>query len=351
VSAAWLHIARKELRDILRERTVLVALAVQLMVAGLSTILAVGLTALLDPASLPAEAQADVAYVGNGGFDAYLRLEPGLRVRSMELEDAVAARERGDVDAVVEETPPQGDGPRTVRVLVTEGSLQATILVPTLRALLEAYQLDLRQAAAEEGKLETPVLAVPPGGGGSVSYGFVHGALVPILLLTPAFLSGAIGGDAWVRETQTGTLQLLRSSPVGVASIVGGKLLVPLLLAPAQAGLWLAVLQLGGADIRHEGLLLLACLLLATYLAGLGVAVAATVRRTASSQTLYALLVLLTTGASLWLPRDLFNLLAVVSAGKLPADAVATLAILAAAAALALAAGTAVAVRAVRRSE
>jgi len=343
-----LAIARKELRDILRERTIAVALLVQFLVAALSTLLAVGLTVLLDPAALPAEARADVAYSGDGGFEPYLRASQGLRVATVSLEEALQGHAAGRFDAVVHETPGTDGSARRVGVLVTEGSLQATVLVPTLRALLEEYQQDLRQDA--QGRLQTPVLDVPRAEPGTVSFGFVHGALVPLLLLTPAFLSGAIGGDSWVRESQTGTLLLLRSSPVSVASIVAGKLLVPLLLAPAQALLWLTVLGWGGADVRHVPLLLGATTALAALLAGMGILVASLVRRTAASQTLYALLVLLLAAASLFLPRDPFNVLALLSSGTVLPGTWPLLAGLAVLAAASLAAGAAVAARAVRRA-
>lgn len=320
-------LARKEVRDILRERTIVAALAVQLMVATLSTVLAVGVTVLTSPSDIAIESQAPVAYVGPGGADVYL-VEEGLRLRHVELDAAMRMLERQAVAAVVEE---RADPAHVeVDVHVQEDALGSVIVVPAIREALQQYQQQLRQERGHQ--LATPVLPAPPQTT-SLPTTFAATVLVPLLILTPAFLSGAIAGDSWTRERQTRTMVLLRQAPLTPGQIVTGKLAVPLALAPAQSALWMLVLRLGGSPVENVWLLLGFCTVLAAFLAGLGIAVAAWAQSTVASQSGYAGLVLLTMALSLLLPRDLFNVLALVASGSLLADVWTVLAVLVLAAA------------------
>ncbi len=320
-------LARKELRDILREKTIVVALVVQLFIAGFSTFLAVGLTGLYDPSSTSARTRADIAYVGPGGFDGLLKDARNLHVQPLEASAAVAAFQARRVDAVVQEEI-GADGLHTVNLLLEDGGIPATLLLTQMKGLLERYEEHLR--TAEQGRLQQQVLTVPVPAKADAPYAFVYATLLPLLVFTPVFLSGAVAGDTVTQEVQTRTLVLLRSAPLGVPRILAGKLLVPLLLAPAQMLLWIALLTLNHLPVANLPGLIALSLSTTLILAGAGVAIAAGFGRSNTVQAAYALVAILLALGSLLLPANPLNLAALLATGAADARVWTTLGILAA---------------------
>lgn len=341
-----LAVAGKELRDILREKSIVVALLVQFFIAAFSAFLTVGLLGLYDPGSIASHPPADVAYQGPGGFDAVLRGVPNLRLSS-NPDDALGGFATGRFDAVVQESV-GGDGVRTITLLVPDGELKSTLLVTQFRDLLQSYERDLREA--NQGRLEHRLLELPAAvRQGVVPYPFVYATLVPLLLLTPVFLSGAVAGDAFSGEIQNRTLLLLRSAPISVPRILLGKLLVPLLLAPAQFLLWAGLLALNGLPIANLAWLALLSLALTLLLCSIGFALAARLRRDGPTQAAYALVAIVLSVGSLFLPRDVLNLIARLGTGDVDGTALLTLGLLSAAALLACILGLRDAAQRIRR--
>jgi ABC-type Na+ efflux pump permease subunit len=341
-----LAVAGKELRDILREKSIVVALLVQFFIAAFSAFLTVGLLGLYDPGSIATHPPADVAYSGPGGFDAVLRTAPNLRL-AVNASGALQAFNSGRFDAVIQESVDAG-GVRTVTLLVPEGELKSTLLVTQFRDLLQAYERALREA--NQPRLEHRLMELPATvRQGVVPYPFVYATLVPLLFLTPIFLSGAVAGDAFSSEIQNRTLLLLRSAPLSLPRILLGKMLVPLLLAPAQFLLWVGLLALNGLPVAGLGWLVLLSLALTLLLCSLGFALAARLRRDGPTQAAYALVAILLSVGSLFLPRDVLNLVARLATGDLDGTALLTLALLSGLAIAACALGLRDAAQRIRR--
>lgn len=343
-----LAIAAKELRDILRERTILVSLLVQFFVAGFSAFLSVGLTGLYDPAAIEAFPESDVAYAGEGGFDGYLTAR-NLDVERMPVESALEAFREGRLQAVVEETV-DADGVHHLGILLPDGTIEATLLLTQFKGMLQEYETDLREA--NQARLVQDLVTAPqPTSHRGASYAFTYATLVPLLILTPVFLSGAIAGDAFVHEVQTRTLLILRSTPASGSALLAGKLLVPVLLAPAQVGLWLGLLRLNDILVPGWPLVLAAALLLALLMAGIGIALASLIRHEGQVQATYALVVLVLSVASLLLPNDPLNLLALAATNAMTPPAWLTLGAWTVAATLSAGLGLPFAARRIRRDE
>ena len=319
-------VARKELRDILRERTILVAMLVQLFIAGFSTFLIVGLSALYDPNTVQNFPVAHIAYAGPDGDDPVreaLRAARNLRLDRMDATSAQESFARGDVQAAVS-TARNADGTLRVTLLMPEPGIQSTLLLTQLKSILGDLQLELRQEA--QARLEHPVLEVPaPEGRPPIPFAFAYATLLPILVLTPVFLAGATASDSVVQELQDRTFLLLRASPVPVASVLLGKMLVPVLLAPFQVGLWMALLALNGIPVKGVATLLVATLAAALVLAGIGVLIAAWASRPGQAQAAYALSALGLAVGSLMLPRTPVNALALAASGGMDGSAWLTL--------------------------
>lgn len=310
---AW-TLARKELGDILRERSIVLALLVQFFVAAFSAFLTIGLVGLYDPEAAEGHPQATIAYVGPGGFDAYLQKAGNFRIERPSIEDGVAAFHRGNYDAIVEETYANTTGERVVTLLLPESEVETTLLVTQFKALLRDYERDLR--FERDDRIEETVVYVEVTAKTNVYYGFVFSTLLPLLVLTPVFLAGAVTGDSINQEIQTQTLALLRSSPISTAELVLGKMLMPVLLVPAQVSLWTFLLWINGVDVQNVVLLLGFAMVLGVLLCAGSVLVAVHVRREGQTQAAYALLVLVLLVVSFLLPREPLNLIARLGSGS-----------------------------------
>lgn len=318
-----LTIAWRETRDIVRERTIVMALLTQLFVAAFSAFLTVGLVALYEPASVRELPELDVAYVGPGGFDVVLDEAGNLEVAQLDLPTALARFQEGSLFAVIEETYADAEGQRTVTLLLPEDELATTLVVNQLKDLLTEYERGLR--LERQDRLEQEVLYVDSDADQAVYFDFAYSVLLPLLVATPVFLAGAITADSVAEEISTKSLALLRASPASMNEIVLGKLLVPVLLAPAQVLLWIGFLRLNGLPVANVGLVLLIAFALGLVLAGLSIVLAVQVRREGQVQAAYTVVVLVLALASLMLPRDPFNLIALTAVDLVDASVVATL--------------------------
>lgn len=340
-------IAGKELRDVLREKSLLTAFAVQLFLAGFSALLLAGLTALHSPDALDASPDATVIYTGPGGFQPYLDGERNLDVRAATPEDALQAFREGRVAAVVQERYDDQDGLRRITLLMPDGELASTLLVTQMKALLLEYEEDLRQERRERLEIEHLPQALDVEA--DVPYGFVYATLMPLLVVTPVFLSGAIAGDALSQESRSRTLLILRSTPVATATLVVGKLLVPVVLVPVQVAVWLVLLAANGFPVEAPVAVVAFATMLGIFLTGTGGIIAALVRDESTTQAAYAVFVLGLAVFSLVLPRDPLNTIALLATGVADAAAWQTVAWLAVATAAGVAAAIAVTGHRIRR--
>jgi ABC-2 type transport system permease protein len=313
-----LVLARKEMGDILRERSILLALLTQFFVAAFSAFLTVGLVGLYDPDAVDARPDTRLAYVGPGGFDQYLDETPNLVVHRLPISEALQRFQAGDLAAIIEETYTDTQGARTVTFLLPEGEIQTTLLVTQLKDLLRAYEKDLR--VEREHRIQETLVYVATQAKPNAYYGFAFTVLLPLLVLTPVFLAGATTGDSLAHEFHTHTIHLLRASPLRPTQIVLGKLAAPVFLVPAQVLLWCLLLGLNGLRVSNLGLLLVLATALGLLMAAASILVASLVRREGQTQAAYALLVLVLLGASLLLPRDPLNLVARLGVGHADAS-------------------------------
>jgi ABC-type Na+ efflux pump permease subunit len=334
-----LTIARRELRVLKAEKTIVLALLIQVFIAAFSSFLVVGLVSLYDPGSVQGY-QVDVAL---SGVDSEARdlldvmnEQPGVRPVPYETRAAaLEAFQQGDVDAVL--VVQRRDGRAFVRATVPDSNIETTVTVVQVREVLRAFERDER--AQRASSLQRTPLDLPPEGTTSPYFGFTYTVLVPLLLFLPVFISGSLAVDSLTEERDRGTLELLRVAPVSFSDIVDGKLLAAAGLAPAQAALWIALLRFNGTSVSHPLLLVafvgsLAVLVVSVALA---IAIVAPDRRTA--QLLYSVAVLLVFGGTTVLPVNPANTaarLAIDSADPVSVAAVGVVAVLGVAAYLGL---------------
>ena len=306
-------IARRDIASLSREKTIVLALAIQVFIAAFSSFLVVGLTSLYDPGSV----ESGELTFGVAG-DTRTQLEEAAQEAGVEVQQyptRAAAREafrRGEVVGVL---TADASGDRiAVTATVPDGSVQSTLAVVKARDVLEALERIERTNRA--ASLETDPVPLPPEADASSYFGFTYTVLVPLLLFLPPFISGSITVDVLTEEIERGTLELLRVAPVSLTDIFDGKALGMALLAPIQALLWIALLTVNGITIQHTLSLVVLVSAVALLVVVLGAVLGLVLGRRRQAQLLYSIIALGLFGAAALLPEHPATVAAKLAVGS-----------------------------------
>jgi ABC-2 type transport system permease protein len=293
-------IARRELGSLSREKTIVLAILIQLVIAGFSSFLVVGLTSLYDPGA--ASENVEVAVTGEEA-DALIAAAAEIEgLEALRYEDrtaASAAFRRNRVSAVVRAE--SRDGRIAVSADVPQSSLRKTLVVVQLRAVLEELERDER--ADRDAHLEFDPLPLPPSIDASPYFGFSYTVLLPLLVFLPVFISGAVVVDSLTEEIERGTLELLRVAPVSVVGIVDGKAGLLAALAPLQVLAWVALLEFNDIAIANVALLAVLASALAVVAVAFAAALAVAIPVRQRAQLTYSLGALAAFAAAAALPE------------------------------------------------
>ncbi|MFD1588989.1 ABC transporter permease [Halorientalis brevis] len=299
-------IARRDLASLSREKTIVLALLIQLFVAAFSSFLVVGLTSLYDPSSVSGEVNVGVA--GNASDDLVAVTEEMDGVEVVQLpsqQRAAEAFEAGGIrdtriDALMVANR-EADGRINVTATAPKGSLRTTLIVVQIREVLERFERSERQQRVTH--LTQRPVPVPDDVPASPYFGFTYTILIPLLMFLPPFISGSVAVDAITEEIERGTLELLRVSPVTLTDIVDGKSVAMASLAPLQALLWIALLGANGISVSHVPLLLVTVAAIATVVVVIGVTLGLVMGERKSAQLIYSVGVLGLFGSAVFLPE------------------------------------------------
>jgi len=312
-------IAKKEFRGLFNERTILLAVLLQLFIALFSSFLMVGLTSMYDPSSLSqySRFRYSVAYAGNDSqVLTYLQSSKDFRVFKMDLSTGVAALQERKLAAVVyvADTKPDASDPVKITLYTLQNDLQSAIVDVKLKDIFLKYEQDLRTIRAGRLDVQPVPLQVPSSAGGDF-YEFVYGLLIPLLVFMPAIIASALVIDLITEEYQHETLETLISTPVTFAEVIWGKVLACELLVPVQAGMWLFLLVINHIAIQNPVLILLHVCITSLILILLGTLVALHYRERTAAQFVYSTGLVVVILLALAVPSNPLNLLARLAVG------------------------------------
>jgi ABC-type Na+ efflux pump permease subunit len=313
-------IVKKELRGLTSEKTIMLAILLQLFIAMFSSFLMVGLTSMYDPSSMStfSKYRYGVAYAGtDSDLKDYLETSRDFTVYPMELSQAVAALRERKLAAVifVPDTPPGAEEPIKITLYTLRNDIQSAIVEVRLKEVLLAFEKDLR-AIRSPRLAEMPVpIEIPNPRGGADFYEFVYGLLIPLLVFMPAFIASALVIDLITEEYQHDTLETLTSTPVSFTDIVWGKILACELLVPVQAGIWLLLLILNGITIANAPLILLHVVLGSSILTLLGALTALHYRERTAAQFIFSTALVVVVLFVLAVPSNPLNLITRLAVG------------------------------------
>ncbi|MCU4717386.1 ABC transporter permease [Halapricum hydrolyticum] len=306
-------IARRDIASLSREKTIVLALAIQIFIAAFSSFLVVGLTSLYDPGSVES---GELTFGVSG--DARDELDEAARSAGVGTEHyptreaALDAFRRGEVVGVFHAE--SVDRRTSVTVTVPDSSVQSTLAVVKAQDALEALERDERTRRATH--LETQPVPLPPEADASSYFGFTYTVLVPLLLFLPPFISGSVTVDVLTEEIERGTLELLRVAPVSLTDIFDGKALGMAILAPAQALLWIALLVVNGITVTNVLPLLALVSAVALLVVVLGAVLGLLLAQRRQAQLLYSIIALGLFGLAALLPEHPATVAAKLAVGS-----------------------------------
>ncbi len=295
-------ILKKELRSVAQERTILIAIAIQLFVASFSSALLIGLMSFYDPEAvgLSARIRVRTGIVGEVGetdspLIGFLEEQNARLTPFATLQEAQRAFEAGQIDAAIlipPETPAGDDATVEMQLVLPDSETYSTVILMVLQEPLKEYENYLRD---QNG---IPIRYTDVAGKPATTYEFQYGVILPLLMFFPAFIAGSMVVDSISEELVNRTLDTLWAAPLSLNTILGAKIAATVLLAGAQATLWAALLRFNGIDIQNVGLVLLLSTLSAAIIATGSAFIAVYLKDRERSQFLYSILVLLSASLS-----------------------------------------------------
>jgi len=331
-------IARKEFRSLLTEKTLLLAILIQLFIALFSSFLVVGLVSLYNPGALEdynfKDATLGVVGDSDGVITGLIRSDDKLSVITFqEMDDAEEAFFAGTIDGIlsIPDVSIDGDEPIEITLYLPKDSIEAMVIMIHLKEPLEAFEERVRQVRGVD--VPTIDLDLPEGtneGKKSTEFfEFIYTLLIPLLMLTPAFISGGLMIDFITEEIDRKTLDMLLVSPIRLIEIVDGKLFVATIIAPIQALCWLILLYLNGIAVQNILLTVTVVLLVTAILTLLCSILSLRLIDRGKVQLLYSLLLVLFFTITCTYPVIPFNLIARLTLGSsgVRSDAIVVIAI------------------------
>jgi len=323
-------IMKKDLSGLFNEKTILLAILLQLFIAMFSSFLMVGLTTMYDPSALQGYSgvRYGVGYVGeDSGLKTFLSENRQFRVYDMELSPAVAALKERKLSAVVyvPGMPPGGDEPVKITLYLIQNDIQSAIVNVKLKESFLMYEEELRSMRSDRLDI-LPVKLEFSEGRGQGFYEFIYGLLIPLLLFMPAIISSALIIDLITEEYQRRTLETLVSTPMSISDIIWGKILACEVLVPVQAGAWLVLLGLNGIVISNIVPILLQVSSFSMVLILVGAQTALYYRERSTAQFVFSTAVVILVLLALAFPGNPLNLIALLATGTSAAGSYAVLA-------------------------
>jgi len=315
-------IAKKELSGLVSEKTIVLAILLQVFIAMFSSFLLVGLASMYNPDAISQYSQFryPIGYVGEETLLLeHLEGDKDLVVFNLDLSEAVALLKERKLAAVIwaPDTPEYVDIPVKITTYTIENDIQSSIVNAKLKNVLMDYEDTLREIRSS--RLEnTPVeLNLPPTNPSADFYEFVYGLLIPLLVFMPAIISGALIIDLITEEYQHDTLETLMSTPLTFPEAIWGKVIGCFVIVPLQVTGWLILLIANGIYINGAIPIIFHVAAGSLVIILLGALVALRYRERTNAQFVFSTALVVVILASLSFPMNPANLIVRLSVNSI----------------------------------
>jgi len=284
-----ISLVKREVGSLKSEKTILVAIAIQLLVASFSSILIVGVVSTYSPDAAGQQQELTYGVVGPDKETVYPLLNERDNVETatyIEKGDAIEAFNRGDINAIIHISQSQS-GYLNVKITAPAEGFEKTTVISTMQDILN--ELEKGQRSENSAELSVQPLKVPDNVDSSPYEKFTYTVLLPILMFLPAFISGSLVSDSIIEAKSKGTIELLKVTQLSDVDIFDAKCLTLMIITPIQASLWIILLQFNGAGIQNVFLILLVTTGIAVITSSIGGFVSYYLSSRAQSQFAYAI--------------------------------------------------------------
>ena len=287
-------VVKKEIGSVLRDRTIIIAVLIQLFIASFSSSLLLGMLSLYDADTIM-RFSGEGIHLGVVGEEnaplASFLTERGLNISTFPtLTEAQSAFYQGDVLALLD-TPKDVNGLVEVKLYLPDSDALSSLIRMVIQEPLKQYENHLR---AERGiEVRYNDLKGKP----ATSFEFIYSVLIPMLMFFPAFVAGSMSIDMITEEVEGKTLQTLLSAPLTISGMIGAKIVAAVILAIVQCGAWLTLLHINHIAINNIAWILVMALTVAGITSTAAAITASFLQDRERSQFIYSLLLLV--GASL----------------------------------------------------
>jgi ABC-2 type transport system permease protein len=285
----FLAVVKKELASVIRDRTIVISILIQLFIASFSSALLLGMLSLYDSDTILQFSGTGIKIgVVNSSDNVLgsLMSKRGLQtIQYATLTDANAAYYRGEVLAIVD-TPQDANGLTEIKLYLPESDTVSSLIRMVIQEPLKQYENVLRTQKGIDVRY-TDLKGKP-----STSFEFVYSVLIPMLMFFPAFVAGSMSVDSITEEVENNTLQTLLSAPLTINGMVGAKIAASVILSILQCIAWLTLLQLNGIAIQNAGWILLLALIVAGITSTSAALGAVLLKDRERSQFIYSLMLL-----------------------------------------------------------
>jgi ABC-2 type transport system permease protein len=295
----YLAVVKKEIVSILRERTIIIAILIQLFVASFSSALLVGMLSLYDTDTISQSGGGNVNIglvntgrdSGNAAKLTELLKAQGTKVAVFpSFEAARAEFNNNKIDAIL--VVPDVQKNLTVNLYLPQSETYASFIRVVIQKPLEEFENAIR---LEQG---VDIRYTAMKGKPSTSFEFIYSVILPILMFFPAFVAGGMVIDSLSEEVENNTLPTLLSAPISINNIVFAKVSAAVLTAAIQCVLWLGLLRLNRIYIQNQVWILILAILMAGIVAVLAGIVGVYFRDRERSQFVFSLLLIAAASAS-----------------------------------------------------
>ena len=285
----FLAVVKKELASVIRDRTIVISILIQLFIASFSSALLLGMLSLYDSDTILQFSGTGIKIgVVNSSDNVLgsLMSKRGLQtIQYATLTNANAAYYRGEVLAIVD-TPQDANGLTEIKLYLPESDTVSSLIRMVIQEPLKQYENVLRTQKGIDVRY-TDLKGKP-----STSFEFVYSVLIPMLMFFPAFVAGSMSVDSITEEVENNTLQTLLSAPLTINGMVGAKIVASVILSILQCIAWLTLLQLNGIAIQNTGWILLLALIVAGITSTSAALGAVLLKDRERSQFIYSLMLL-----------------------------------------------------------
>ncbi|MDK2832022.1 MAG: type transport system permease protein [Methanolobus sp.] len=320
-------VAKKEFKDLLTEKTFILAIIIQLFIASFSTFLVIGLTSFYDPTALGNVdfEGVNIGVVGTADDELYQILIEN-NVETYLYDDFIPAY--GDffdrkIDAIIV-TPigtAEGTDLLNVDIYLPKSEIKATVISLQLKESLEEYEQGVRDVRTQRLPGYSPIdFNIIKRGvrASSTFFEFVYVALLPLLVFTPAFISGGLVIDFITEEYERKTMDLLLASPASLLEIISGKAILAILVVPVQSFVWMLLLSMNRISIDNSLQILLVVTLIAGVLVFSSTIIAVFFKDRGVAQLLYSLVLIFLFMSSYLFTNSPLNLVTRLSINSIP---------------------------------